>query len=259
MKITPDMIHEELRFRGRIAGLFGDGMLDKLIRSNRISGGRLLGLLRAKNLQVEKRWIPTRRGGQMSILILKPQQPKTGVPGVLWLHGGGYAVGAAEMALMSKAKQLVLQGAVVISPEYRLSVQAPYPAALHDCYDALLYMKNTADELGVRSDQLFVGGESAGGGLAAALCLYARDLKEVNIAFQMPLYPMLDDRMQTEFSARQQRPGVGQRLQCAGVAALPGRAVRRGCALLRRTGTGDGLHRVAPGGHLCRRYRALPR
>ena len=125
---------------------------------------------------------------------------------MLWLHGGGYAVGAAEMALISKAKQLVLQGAVVISPEYRLSVQAPYPAALHDCYDALLYMKNTAAELGVRSDQLFVGGESAGGGLAAALCLYARDLKEVNIAFQMPLYPMLDDRMQTELARDNNAP-----------------------------------------------------
>ena len=53
----------------------------------------------------------------------------------------------------------------------------------------------------MRSDQLFVGGESAGGGLAAALCIYARDKKEVSIAFQMPLYPMLDDRMESALGA----------------------------------------------------------
>ena len=146
MKITPDMIHEELRFRGRIAGLFGDGMLDKLIRSNRISGGRLLGLLRAKHMRVEKRWIPRSDGGQMKIVIMKPLAAKSqAVPGVLWLHGGGYAIGAAEMALVAKARQLVLEGvALVISPDYRLSVEAPYPAALNDCYDGFLYLKNTA-------------------------------------------------------------------------------------------------------------------
>jgi acetyl esterase/lipase len=67
-----------------------------------------------------------------------------------------------------------------------------YPAAIQDSYQALLYMKNHADELGIRPDQIMVGGESAGGGLAAALCMYARDKKSVQIAFQMPLYPMLD-------------------------------------------------------------------
>jgi acetyl esterase/lipase len=94
---------------------------------------------------------------------------------------------------MSRAIDLVAEcGAVVISPAYRLSVQAPYPAAIKDCYKALMYMKNHADELGIRSDQIMVGGESAGGGLAAALCMYARDKKSVQIAFQMPLYPMLN-------------------------------------------------------------------
>ena len=66
--------------------------------------------------------------------------------------------------------------------------------ALADCYEALLYMASHCNELGIRSDQIFVGGESAGGGLCAALCQLARDRGEVNIAFQMPLYPMIDDR-----------------------------------------------------------------
>ena len=63
-------------------------------------------------------------------------------------------------------------------------------------------MKNHAKELGIRDDQLMAGGESAGGGLTAALALLARDRGDVNLAFQMPLYPMIDDRMTTE-SARE--------------------------------------------------------
>ena len=85
-------------------------------------------------------------------------------------------------------------GAVVVAPEYRLSKEAPYPAALLDCYAALKYIKNNGAELRINTSQIMVGGESAGGGLAAAVCMYARDKGEVNIAFQMPLYPMLDDR-----------------------------------------------------------------
>ena len=89
---------------------------------------------------------------------------------------------------------------IVVSPDYRLSIEEPYPAALDDCYAALLWMKHNADKLGVRSNQLMVGGDSAGGGLTAALTLYVRDKGNVNVAFQMPLYPMIDDRMTTESS-----------------------------------------------------------
>ena len=66
--------------------------------------------------------------------------------------------------------------------------------AFSDFYAALRYLKENASALGVRNDQIMVGGESAGGGLCAAICIRARDTGEVNVAFQMPLYPMLDDR-----------------------------------------------------------------
>ena len=134
----------------------------------------------------------------MDLLILRPTKaakPREETPGILWLHGGGYAVGLASMIDMSRAMDLVRKyGAVVVTPEYRLAGKAPYPAALEDCYDALVYLKNHAAELGCNDAQLMVGSESAGGGLAAALCMYARDKGEVKIAFQMPLYPMIDDR-----------------------------------------------------------------
>ena len=144
---------------------------------------------------IEKRSIPVGER-RVKLLILRPlARSAEKAPGVLWVHGGGYQSGSAKDVFVTRALSLVVKfGAVLISPDYRLSKKHPYPAGLRDCYAALLYLKEHADELGVRADQLMVGGESAGGGMAAALCLLARDRGEVNIAFQMPLYPMLDDR-----------------------------------------------------------------
>lgn len=134
-------------------------------------------------------------GRRMRLLIVRPAGMETGqlAPGVLWIHGGGYISGMPELVYGSRAIDLVTRcGAIVAAPDYTLSVKAPFPAALRDCHRALLYVKEHAAELGIRSDQIMVGGESAGGGLAAALCMYAADHRTVNIAFQMPLYPMLD-------------------------------------------------------------------
>ncbi len=149
-----------------------------------------------KRYTVEKRMIPG-AGATMKVLILRPTvsaKSPDKTPGILWIHGGGYATGMTEMIYMSRAIDLVKKyGAVVLTPEYRLSGEAPYPAALEDCYAALLYLKNHCGDLGCNPSQLMVGGESAGGGLTAALCMLARDRGEVNIAFQMPLYPMIDN------------------------------------------------------------------
>lgn len=151
----------------------------------------------ARHFDIRKAVVPA-DGHELKLLILLPKGnrlPPEKTPGILWIHGGGYAVGMAGMVFMSRAKRLVTAyGAVVISPEYRLAGKVPYPAALEDCYAALLYLKAHAEELGCADDRIMVGGESAGGGLTAALCMLARDRGEVNIAFQMPLYPMLDHR-----------------------------------------------------------------
>ena len=147
-----------------------------------------------KSIRDQKLRLPTPHGG-IPALLLSPVDAPSNATGVLWLHGGGYAVGMKEMVYASRAADLVRDfGAVVLSPGYRLSPLAPYPAALDDCFTALHYLKQHAASFGVRSDQLMVGGESAGGGLCAAVCIKTRDTGEVNVAFQMPLYPMLDDR-----------------------------------------------------------------
>ena len=147
-----------------------------------------------KDIRVRKIRIPTEHGS-IPALLLSPLAMPVNAPGVLWLHGGGYIVGMKEMVHMSRAAELVKKhGAVVLSPGYRLALLRPFPAAMEDCCAALLYLRKNAEALGVRSDQIMVGGESAGGGLCAAVCIRARDTGDVNVAFQMPLYPMLDDR-----------------------------------------------------------------
>ncbi len=199
MKITSDMVDPELLPIGKLS--------DFIYRMHSINGfrrraslSRLMKFIPAMGAQREYVLIPRSNvGSYLRLCVIKPLVPVKKAPGLLWLHGGGYAIGAAEMALMNMPRLLMeATGCVIVAPEYRLSVEAPYPAALEDAYDALLWMKENAKELGIDDNRLVVGGESGGGGLAVGLCLLARDRKEVAISFQVPLYPMLDDRMKTE-------------------------------------------------------------
>lgn len=123
-----------------------------------------------------------------------PKDRKENVPGIMWIHGGGYILGIKEMVYASRAIDLVKNyGAIVISLGYHLALFHPYPVAINDCYTVLLYLKEHSKEYGINENQIMVGGESAGAGLCIALKMMARDKGEVEIAFQMPLYPMIDN------------------------------------------------------------------
>ena len=147
--------------------------------------------------------------GRMSGIMMRPKKADGPVPGLLWLHGGGYVTGMAAMIYFTMASRLARHfGCVLIAPNYRLALRAPYPAALEDCYAALKYLYSHAEELGVDRNRIVVGGESAGGGMTAALCMLAHDRGEVAIAYQMPLYPMLDCN-DTDSSRRSHSHGWG--------------------------------------------------
>ena len=129
----------------------------------------------------------------IDLIILTPKKQKKRLPAILWIHGGDYALGSASMVHFSVGKMLAKKyGAIVVSPNYTLSKEAPYPAAFEDCYAALEYLYDHTDSLNIDKTKIIVGGESAGGGLAAAVCLKARDEGRIPIALQIPLYPMLD-------------------------------------------------------------------
>lgn len=143
-------------------------------------------------LHRETRRIDT-SAGKMKMLLLRPDKGRELRPGLLWIHGGGYVMGFPAMVYLTMGRALGKHlGAVVLSPDYRRAYRAPYPAALEDCYTALKYLYDRAEELGVDRNRIIVGGESAGGGLAAAVCLLARDRGEIPVRLQLPLYPMLD-------------------------------------------------------------------
>ena len=167
-------------------------------KSHRISGplsSHILSLVPLGSLGCTKRMLRRSDGSAFRICVCKSAHSAGKRIGVLWLHGGGYALGGPELIGMSFARHLIQQcNCVVVSPDYTLSPIKPYPAALEDAYEALMWMKRYQKQLGIDCDTFVVGGESAGGGLCAALCMYARDRGENCIAFQMPLYPMLDDR-----------------------------------------------------------------
>jgi acetyl esterase/lipase len=169
---------------------------------------RLMGRLPGpRGLNAEVRWAARPDGTRLRLRVYRGPGRRELAPGILWLHGGGYVLGSPEQDGATYRRIIDATGGVIVAPAYRLGPEAPYPAALDDAYTALLWLRDHAAELGVRGDQLAVAGNSAGGGLTAALTLLARDRGEVAVAFQMPLYPMIDDRCTTE-SARENNAPV---------------------------------------------------
>ncbi len=112
-------------------------------------------------------------------------------PALLWIHGGGYVIGspAEDDAFCAMLSQRL--GIVVAAVDYRLAPEHAFPTPLHDCHDALVWLSRRRD---VDSTRIAIVGASAGGGLAAALALLARDRGEVRPVLQLLSYPMLDDR-----------------------------------------------------------------
>lgn len=115
-------------------------------------------------------------------------------PGYFHVHGGGYVMGAPEFTLERDRSVVRNHDCVVISPAYRLAPETKFPGAVEDCYTALKWFYENAEALHVDKDNIIVGGESAGGGLAAALTTLVRDRGEIPLAGQVLVYPMLDDR-----------------------------------------------------------------
>jgi len=145
--------------------------------------------------QVEQVVVPGAAGEpQVDLYLYKPSDRPTPSGALLWIHGGGYVIGhpAAYHALCSRLAADA--GVLVASVDYRLAPEHPFPAGLTDCYAALRWLHEHAEELGLDPARIAVGGDSAGGGLAAALAQLAHDRAEVPVRFQLLVYPMLDDR-----------------------------------------------------------------
>ncbi|MEQ1490077.1 MAG: alpha/beta hydrolase [Terricaulis sp.] len=130
----------------------------------------------------------------ITLTIYRPRAAQQKLPCIYHIHGGGYVGGAASQLEPLHRPAAHDLNCIIVSVDYRLAPENPFPAGIEDCYAGLAWTFANADTLGIDRTRIGVMGESAGGGLAAALTLLARDRGEYGLAFQHLIYPMLDDR-----------------------------------------------------------------
>jgi acetyl esterase/lipase len=180
------------RFAGRMPPL--------VFNAGNLRFWRLLGQFQAlrkapRGVSVENIAIPREGGGSSLRLRLYrfPAAVQSGAA-LLWMHGGGYIIGKPEQDDAVCAQYAAETGMLVVSVDYRLAPEHPFPCALEDIARAWAWLGARAEELGVDVSRIALGGASAGGGLAAAFAQLARDGDALQPAFQLLVYPMLDDR-----------------------------------------------------------------
>ena len=146
-------------------------------------------------IEIGERHVPGAPGApDVRVLVYRPRGSTAPSPALLWIHGGGYVAGTPEFDDAQVRRLVDAVGCVVVSVDYRLAPEHPHPAPLHDCHAALQWLHAEADTLGVDRHRLAIAGQSAGGGLCAALALLVRDRGEIRLCLQAPLQAMLDDR-----------------------------------------------------------------
>lgn len=147
------------------------------------------------DVNIERITVPGPAGApDVGVIIYRPTSVKGPLPVLINIHGGGYLFGSAADTGPGDVRTAAEIGCLVASVEYRLAPETAAPGAVEDCYAALLWLHSNARALSIDPCRIAVGGHSAGGGLAAALALLARDRGEIPICFQLLIYPMLDDR-----------------------------------------------------------------
>lgn len=143
----------------------------------------------------EDRLVPGPSGQpDVRLRIYRPAAITTVQPCLYWIHGGGMVMGSVEAGDATCEEYAERVGCVVVSVDYRLAPEHPHPAPVEDCYAGLRWIAEQSQELGLDPARIAIGGNSAGGGLAAATALLARDRGTPALAFQLLICPMLDDR-----------------------------------------------------------------
>jgi acetyl esterase/lipase len=164
------------------------------------------------NVAAEDRMVPGPDGApDIRVRIYRPVDATGTLPGIYYIHGGGMILGNIEEEDPVAAAVCEHVDAVVVSVEYRLAPEHPHPAQVEDCYAGLVWMARNAAELRFNPDRLAIYGGSAGGGLTIATSMLARDRGFPALRFQMPIYPMIDDRNETPSSHEISDIGVWDR------------------------------------------------
>ncbi|MBW8485770.1 alpha/beta hydrolase [Actinomadura parmotrematis] len=171
----------------------------------------LAELARDGAYRVEERAVPGPAGApDVTLLICVPTDAEGPVPVLYHAHGGGMIFGD-ERTMVTEVQDWTERRTAIVSVGYRLAPETPHPGPVEDCYAGLLWTAAHAAELGLDPERIIVGGVSAGGGLAAALALMARDRGGPALLGQLLVCPMLDDRNDTPSAVQMAGLGIWDR------------------------------------------------
>lgn len=164
-------------------------------------------------IEREEHTVPRSEGGPpLAVTVFRPTGSNGPLPGLYFLHPGGMIIGDRFTGINTALDWADELKAVVVTVEYRLAPEHPHPAPVEDCYLGLVWAAENSQMLGIDPDRILVVGGSAGGGLAAATSILARDRNGPSPRAQMLLCPMLDDRNQSVSSHQYVGIGVWDRL-----------------------------------------------
>lgn len=166
------------------------------------AGMRLWPCLSDARTEVSTEQVSGSDGNKVPVRVIRPRGLKGDAPCYFYIHGGGFYFPSAPYHYTLVKEYAVRAGCVVVYPDYRLAPKYPYPAAAEDCWAAYLWTLENADALGIDVNRIAVGGDSAGGDLAAVMTLMARDRGAVQPMFQLLIYPVTDRRMGTDSARR---------------------------------------------------------
>jgi acetyl esterase/lipase len=148
----------------------------------------------SNDIQIDHLYVQNQNASHpLRLRVYKPKTMKPPAPVLVWIHGGGFIIGTVEMDDANVSQFAQELGILIVSVDYRLAPDHPFPIPLEDCHTALKWVHDHADMLGIDPNRIAIGGGSAGGGLAASLVQRAQDQGEVHPIFQLLVYPMLDD------------------------------------------------------------------
>ena len=160
--------------------------------------------------RVEDRALPG-PAGEIPVRVYWPSED-TGLPILMWFHGGGWVLGSLDASDPVCRRLAERSGAIVIAVDYRMAPEDVAPAAFDDCFAATAWAAEHAIEIGGDAARLAVGGDSAGGNLAATVALSAKDRGGLALAYQLLVYPITDSRMDSgSYEAQAEGPGLSSR------------------------------------------------
>lgn len=152
---------------------------------------------RSLKLTVDNHTITRADGSQINAFTMTPPGLTKPAPALIYYHGGGFGITYAGLHLQNCERYANEARCIVVFAPYRLAPKNPFPAGFDDCYTALEWTVREAENLGIDASRIAVGGDSAGGALAAGVAQKARDEKLVQLCAQFLIYPVLDNTCST--------------------------------------------------------------